>query len=67
MDVPSLEVRQAGRSRTVELEGDRLTIGKAPSNGVPVTDDDRLSRLHAVLERFEAGWCVSDLGSRNGT
>src|SRR5204863_7817019 len=24
-------------------------------------------RLHAVLERFPAGWCVSDLGSSNGT
>lgn len=67
MDVPSLEVREAGRSRTIELEGDRLTIGKAPSNDVPVADDDRASRLHAVLERFEAGWCVRDLGSRNGT
>ena len=26
-----------------------------------------MSRLHAVLERFAAGWCVTDLGSSNGT
>ena len=25
------------------------------------------SHLHAVLERFPAGWCVTDLGSSNGT
>jgi pSer/pThr/pTyr-binding forkhead associated (FHA) protein len=23
--------------------------------------------LHAILERFPAGWCVTDLGSSNGT
>ena len=26
-----------------------------------------MSRLHAVLDRFPAGWCVTDLGSSNGT
>ena len=29
--------------------------------------DATVSRLHAVLERFPAGWCVTDLGSSNGT
>ena len=29
--------------------------------------DPTVSRLHAVLERFPAGWCVTDLGSSNGT
>jgi pSer/pThr/pTyr-binding forkhead associated (FHA) protein len=49
------------------MDRDRVTIGKAPSNDVALTGDGRLSRLHAVLERFEAGWCIRDLGSRNGT
>jgi ATP/maltotriose-dependent transcriptional regulator MalT len=26
-----------------------------------------VSRLHGVLEHFAAGWCVTDLGSSNGT
>jgi hypothetical protein len=67
VDQPSLEVREGGRSRILAMDRDRLTIGKAPSNDVAVTEDGRLSRLHAVLERFEAGWCIRDLGSRNGT
>src|SRR6185295_15793333 len=29
--------------------------------------DATASHLHAVLERFAAGWCVTDLGSSNGT
>jgi pSer/pThr/pTyr-binding forkhead associated (FHA) protein len=32
-----------------------------------VADDPTASHLHAVLERFAAGWCVTDLGSSNGT
>jgi len=67
VDAPTLEVRESGRSRVLQVEGDRLTIGKAPSNDVPLIADGRISRLHAVLERFEAGWCIRDLGSRNGT
>ena len=32
-----------------------------------MSGDPTVSRLHAVIERFESGWCVSDLGSSNGT
>jgi DNA-binding CsgD family transcriptional regulator len=49
------------------LESERMTIGKAPENDVATPDDPTASRLHAVLERFAAGWCVTDLGSSNGT
>ena len=49
------------------LEAGRTTIGKAPENDVPLPDDPTASHLHAVLERFAAGWCVTDLGSSNGT
>lgn len=67
VELPSLEVREGGRSRILSMDRDRVTIGKASSNDVALTGDGRLSRLHAVLERFEAGWCIRDLGSRNGT
>ena len=50
-----------------QLEADRSTIGKAAENDVALPDDATASHLHAVLERFPAGWCVTDLGSSNGT
>src|SRR5687767_15890305 len=49
------------------LEAERTTVGKAAENDVALEQDPMASRLHAVLERFAAGWCVSDLGSSNGT
>ena len=64
---PQIEVISGVRSRRIPLEADRVAIGKAPENDVPLEDDPTASRLHAVLERFSAGWCVSDLGSSNGT
>ncbi|WP_230686318.1 FHA domain-containing protein [Catellatospora vulcania] len=51
----------------IPLHGDRITLGSADSNDIAVPADRSLSRLHAVLERYPAGWCVRDLGSRNGT
>jgi predicted component of type VI protein secretion system len=64
---PQIEVISGVSSWRIALDGDRVEIGKAPENDVPVPDDPRASRLHAVLERFAAGWCVTDLGSSNGT
>ena len=55
------------RSWRVELAADRSTIGKATENDIAVDDDATASGLHAVLEQFPAGWCVTDLGSSNGT
>ena len=49
------------------LEAERATIGKAPENDISLAEDATASHLHAVLERFPAGWCVTDLGSSNGT
>jgi predicted component of type VI protein secretion system len=60
-------VISAVRSRREEPAGDRSTIGKAAENDIAVDDDATASGLHAVLERFPAGWCVTDLGSSNGT
>jgi len=54
-------------SALVPLEGQRVTVGKAGSNRIVVDGDPGVSRMHAVLERLDAGWVVRDLGSRNGT
>jgi hypothetical protein len=62
-----LEVWTAAGRELVPLEAGRLTLGSDPANDLALTADPTLSRLHAVLERYEAGWCVRDLGSRNGT
>jgi hypothetical protein len=56
----------AGR-RTVALSNDRVSIGKGAENDLAIDGDDTVSGLHAVLDRFPAGWCVTDLGSSNGT
>jgi DNA-binding CsgD family transcriptional regulator len=62
-----LEVWMPAGRELVPLEAGRLTLGSAPANDLALTADPTLSRLHAVLERYEAGWCVRDLDSRNGT
>ena len=64
---PELEVTSAARDWRLPLASDRMTIGKSPDNDVPLGDDPTASHLHAVVERFAAGWCVADLGSSNGT
>jgi len=62
-----LEVWTPNGRELVSLEAGRLTLGTDPANDLALPADPTLSRLHAVLERYEAGWCVRDLGSRNGT
>ena len=56
----------AGRT-VVTLDTEQVTVGKHDSNDIALAEDPMVSRLHAVLEHFPAGWCVSDLGSSNGT
>jgi predicted component of type VI protein secretion system len=56
-----------GRERHVlALDGDRATIGSAPSNDI-VVDEPSVSRLHAILQVVNGTWVVEDCGSRNGT
>ncbi len=64
---PQIEVSSGPHSWRFTLETDRTTVGKAAENDVALEDDPTASHLHAVLERFPAGWCVTDLGSSNGT
>ncbi len=49
------------------LDRDRVTVGKAETNDVALPWDDTVSQLHAVVERYASGWCLRDVGSRNGT
>jgi pSer/pThr/pTyr-binding forkhead associated (FHA) protein len=62
-----IEVISGVRSWRLPLESDRTTVGKAGENDIALADDPMASHLHAMLERFPAGWCVTDLGSSNGT
>jgi pSer/pThr/pTyr-binding forkhead associated (FHA) protein len=64
---PQVEVMFGVQSWRFELEADRTTVGKAPENDISLAEDPTASHLHAMLERFPAGWCVTDLGSSNGT
>jgi hypothetical protein len=63
-----VEVWGPGGATLIPLDDkDRISLGKDASNDVSLVDDTTVSHLHAVLERFAAGWSVRDLGSRNGT
>jgi DNA-binding transcriptional ArsR family regulator len=62
-----LEVWKPEGAQLVALEGERLTVGSHPDSTVALAGDRSVSRLHAVFERFPTGWCVRDVGSRNGT
>ncbi len=62
-----LEVSRPFGVEQLELEAERVTLGRDPSNLVCVVDDDAISGMHAVLEKYSAGWTLRDLGSSNGT
>jgi pSer/pThr/pTyr-binding forkhead associated (FHA) protein len=48
--------------------GDRVTIGRRPTNEVVLDWDSEVSRVHAALERLGDDWTVVDDGlSRTGT
>ena len=66
---PFLAYRDAaGRQVLVPLGAERLSVGRAPENGVTLGWDDEVSRLHAELEPIAGEWTISDDGlSRNGT
>ncbi len=62
-----LEIWAPAGIRLVALEAGPVAIGKNPGEGIVIEDDRTVSRLHAVVEPVGNGWCVRDLGSRNGT
>jgi hypothetical protein len=64
---PQIEVMSGATSWRFSLEAERTTIGKATENNVALEHDPTASHLHAIIEKFPAAWCVTDLGSSNGT
>ena len=48
------------------LEGDNITIGREPDNGVAIADQE-VSRKHSRLVMQNGQYVISDLGSTNGT
>ena len=64
---PEIEVLSARQSWRRELDPERTTVGKASENDIVLADDPTVSHVHAVIERFAASWCITDLGSSNGT
>ncbi len=48
------------------VEGESVTIGRAPTNAI-VVKDERCSRNHAEVFQSQGSWTLRDLDSRNGT
>jgi hypothetical protein len=44
-----------------------ISVGKSPENDLVLDGDPSVSRVHARLERVGPAWCITDLGSTNGT
>jgi pSer/pThr/pTyr-binding forkhead associated (FHA) protein len=51
----------------LDEERTRMSIGKGPDNDLVLDGDSAVSKVHALLERVSSAWCISDLGSTNGT
>ncbi|MDQ6706632.1 MAG: SpoIIE family protein phosphatase [Acidobacteriota bacterium] len=56
-----------GETRSVPLEGDRISLGRSSVAELCYPDDAGLSRQHLTLEREGTEWILRDLGSKNGT
>lgn len=66
---PYLRLRDpAGSQRLVSLEDASITVGRDDSSELSLQWDQKVSRLHARIERLGRHWTVVDDGlSRNGT
>jgi hypothetical protein len=51
----------------VALDSHALTIGRGPTNDVPLGDDEYASTRHVRIEPRRDGIWVEDIGSTNGT
>src|SRR6476646_8934230 len=57
----------AGKTATITLDHDRITLGRSSANELCYPDDIGLSRQHLALVGRDGHWTVEDLGSKNGT
>lgn len=62
-----LEVWRPAGADLVQMDSDRITVGRAAGNDIVLSDDGQVSRVHAILERIAGSWSVRDVSSRNGT
>ena len=56
-----------GRTSTVTLTDDRVTLGRSTQNQLSYPDDVGLSRQHLALNYADGKWSVEDLKSKNGS
>ncbi len=56
-----------GKSRVMQMEGDRITLGRSSAAELCFPDDTGLSRQHLSFEREGEVWFLHDLNSKNGT
>jgi len=56
-----------GKTRALQLDRERYTLGRSSVNELCYSEDAGLSRQHLVLERTGDSWLVRDLNSKNGT
>ena len=59
-------VQPGGLEREVRVEGEPLTLGRAPDNGLVIADA-RVSRHHGRFQARHGTLVYTDLGSTNGT
>ncbi len=66
---PFVAYRDAsGSMRLLELDGERIVVGRDPTNDLAFQWDVEVSRIHALLEQLAGAWTVvDDQLSRNGT
>lgn len=56
-----------GNTKSVRLEKDRWSLGRAGENDLSYPDNPGLSRQHFILEKEADDWTIRDMGSKNGT
>lgn len=54
------------QGRPMQVDKDRVVLGRSKQNADVVLDDANVSRQHAAIERVGHAWYVVDLGSTNG-
>ena len=61
-----LEIKTAQGTKHLKLGDEPVSIGRQPDNAL-VLADELTSRHHCVIEPWEGGFRIRDLGSANGT